>query len=108
MKDNRCLLCGEIIPEGRQLCPTCETRGKAQSVTVKTIQKMTEQQNKAVEEACRQTAKEIFQEVLGFAGSHQEFTIVNDDHRTLLDCDKLFAKIEAFVKKYGVDIGEDQ
>lgn len=22
--DNRCLYCGEIIPEGRQVCPTCE------------------------------------------------------------------------------------
>ena len=22
--DNRCLFCGEIIPEGRQICPSCE------------------------------------------------------------------------------------
>lgn len=22
--DNRCLFCGAIIPEGRQICPTCE------------------------------------------------------------------------------------
>ena len=22
--DNRCVYCGEIIPEGRQVCPTCE------------------------------------------------------------------------------------
>lgn len=25
--DNRCVLCGTIIPEGRQICPSCE-RGK--------------------------------------------------------------------------------
>ena len=22
--DNRCIICGEIIPEGLQVCPTCE------------------------------------------------------------------------------------
>lgn len=22
--DNRCVYCGEIIPEGRQVCPICE------------------------------------------------------------------------------------
>lgn len=22
--DNRCIFCGEIIPEGRQVCPICE------------------------------------------------------------------------------------
>jgi RNA polymerase subunit RPABC4/transcription elongation factor Spt4 len=24
MAENRCVVCGEIIPEGRQVCPTCE------------------------------------------------------------------------------------
>ena len=24
---NRCVCCGEIIPEGRQVCPACEGRG---------------------------------------------------------------------------------
>lgn len=24
MSDNRCVYCGEIIPEGRQVCPICE------------------------------------------------------------------------------------
>lgn len=24
MKENRCVMCGEIIPEGRQVCPKCE------------------------------------------------------------------------------------
>lgn len=22
--ENRCICCGEVIPEGRQVCPTCE------------------------------------------------------------------------------------
>ena len=32
MSDNRCVYCGEIIPEGRQVCPSCE---KIQSETTK-------------------------------------------------------------------------
>ena len=32
MSDNRCIYCGEIIPEGRQVCPSCE---KIQSETTK-------------------------------------------------------------------------
>lgn len=23
-EENRCVMCGEIIPEGRQVCPCCE------------------------------------------------------------------------------------
>ena len=26
LDDNRCVCCGEIIPEGRQVCPRCEIR----------------------------------------------------------------------------------
>ena len=26
MAENRCVCCGEIVPEGRQVCPTCEAR----------------------------------------------------------------------------------
>ena len=25
MSENRCVICGDIIPEGRQVCPTCES-----------------------------------------------------------------------------------
>lgn len=31
MRNNRCVACGEIIPEGRQVCPTCETRVEKKS-----------------------------------------------------------------------------
>lgn len=24
IKENQCVICGEVIPEGRQVCPTCE------------------------------------------------------------------------------------
>ena len=26
--NNTCVCCGEIIPEGRQVCPCCENGGK--------------------------------------------------------------------------------
>lgn len=26
--ENKCLVCGAIIPEGRQVCPNCEKGGK--------------------------------------------------------------------------------
>lgn len=26
MKDNTCICCGAIIPEGRQVCPECEEK----------------------------------------------------------------------------------
>lgn len=25
--EERCICCGEIIPEGRQVCPNCEEKG---------------------------------------------------------------------------------
>lgn len=28
MNNNRCVSCGAIIPEGRQVCPTCERKAK--------------------------------------------------------------------------------
>ena len=26
MNENRCVICGAIIPEGRQVCPNCEKK----------------------------------------------------------------------------------
>lgn len=26
VKENQCVICGEVIPEGRQVCPTCEAQ----------------------------------------------------------------------------------
>ena len=33
MNNNRCLFCNRIIPEGRQVCPTCEKGITLTSVT---------------------------------------------------------------------------
>jgi len=29
VKVNQCVMCGEVIPEGRQICPLCEAKGKS-------------------------------------------------------------------------------
>lgn len=26
MDDNRCVICGAVVPEGRQVCPECEEK----------------------------------------------------------------------------------
>lgn len=28
MTENRCVVCGEIIPEGLQVCPSCEIKNE--------------------------------------------------------------------------------
>ena len=32
MNDNRCVCCGRIIPEGRQVCPVCEEKAKHRDI----------------------------------------------------------------------------
>lgn len=32
MNDNRCVCCGQIIPEGRQVCPICEEKAKRRDI----------------------------------------------------------------------------
>lgn len=36
--ENKCVFCGEIIPEGRQVCPNCEKRVTESSL--KTVKKI--------------------------------------------------------------------
>ena len=40
MTDNRCVCCGEIIPEGRLVCPACE-QGKKEELNVPVIDEET-------------------------------------------------------------------
>lgn len=91
MNDNKCLYCGTIIPEGRQLCPICEMREKGQDVTVKTIEVLTEQTKKAVEEARRETARKIFQELYDQASSNVSGKVKLTKYQ-----------IEQLAEKYGV------
>ena len=48
MNDNRCIFCGEIIPEGRQVCPECERKalnGKLNRAEIRRIQKQQSKQS---------------------------------------------------------------
>ena len=47
--DNTCICCGEIIPEGRQICPQCEytlTNYKVEGAKTKTIGKFIAEEHK--------------------------------------------------------------
>lgn len=35
--DNRCVCCGEIIPEGRQVCPNCEKSAEDDPLIIKAV-----------------------------------------------------------------------
>ena len=37
---DRCVCCGEIVPEGRQVCPQCENEAKQNGNKKTTIQSM--------------------------------------------------------------------
>lgn len=37
---DRCICCGEIVPEGRQVCPQCENGAEQNLNTETTIQSM--------------------------------------------------------------------
>ena len=34
MSDERCVSCGSVVPEGRQVCPLCETRAFAEALDI--------------------------------------------------------------------------
>jgi hypothetical protein len=53
------------------------------------------------------TAREIFEKLLCYIGRQQQFCIVDEEHKTLIDCDKLFDFVGNLAKEeYGVDLGE--
>lgn len=33
--DDRCVSCGAYVPEGRMVCPNCETKVKEQTIRIK-------------------------------------------------------------------------
>jgi chromosome segregation ATPase len=52
----------------------------------------------------KDTAKEIFEKLLGYIGSQQQFCIVDEEHKTLIDCDKLFDFVGNLAKEKGVEV----
>ena len=59
---------------------------------------------KGVEKAVKDTAKEIIEKFLGYMGSQQQFCIVDEEHKTLIDCDKLFDFVGQLAREKGVEI----
>ena len=59
---------------------------------------------KGIEQAVKDTAKEIFEKLLGYMGSQQQFCIVDEEHKTLIDCDKLFDFVGKLAKEKGVEV----
>ena len=59
---------------------------------------------KGIEQAVKDTAKEIFEKLLGYIGSQQQFCIVDEEHKTLIDCDKLFDFVGKLAKEKGVEV----
>ena len=49
--DNRCVYCGEIIPEGRQVCPNCNT-----SVGTHSVRSYESKNNKKIKKALKEIA----------------------------------------------------
>lgn len=37
MSENRCIICNEVIPEGRMVCPTCEINMANNTYSPKTL-----------------------------------------------------------------------
>lgn len=58
----------------------------------------------AKKQAVKDTTKEIFEKLLNYIGSQQQFCIVNDGHKTLIDCDKLFEFVGKLAQEKGVEV----
>lgn len=57
MREERCVCCGAIIPEGRQVCINCETRGTQQERDEKNERRNTSIFQKLLDEAKRNDIK---------------------------------------------------
>lgn len=61
---------------------------------------------KALNWVRRKTATEIIDKIFSYIGGQQQFCIVDDGHKTLIDCDKLFEFVGNLAKQYGVEVEE--
>ena len=56
------------------------------------------------EQAEQETVREVLQEMFGYMGSQQKFCIVDDEHKTLIELDGLWAKGAELAKKHGIEL----
>lgn len=50
----------------------------------------------------KSNVKEILQKILGFIGTNQQFCIVDNEHKTLINVDELFDFISKLANEYGI------
>lgn len=62
------------------------------------------ERDRIVATANYECAKEIFEKLLGYIGSQQQFCIVDEEHKTLIDCDKLFDFVGKLAQEKGVEV----
>lgn len=69
MSEERCICCGDIIPEGRQFCPVCEWRAAA-------LKRQNEKRRKKSARDMAYNKKNIIQKVLTFNRQNPEEMIM--------------------------------
>lgn len=65
MNDNTCIFCGDIIPEGRQVCPVCEMKAAAQK-------RKDEKRRKKSSRDLKYNRENIIQKILSFNRKNPE------------------------------------
>lgn len=71
MNENRCVTCGEVIPEGREVCGACED---------KFVLKTNEQYTKGYEQGVRDFAKRIRERDRTWSISEIEKELLGEDN----------------------------
>ena len=56
--------------------------------------------------ASKETAEKLYDKVMSFIGSNQKFWIVDEEHITIIQVDKLFDFVMETAKQFGVEIKE--
>lgn len=65
MNEERCVCCGEIIPEGRQFCPVCEWKAAA-------LKRQNEKRRKKSARDMKYNRENIIQKILAFNRNNPE------------------------------------
>jgi hypothetical protein len=60
----------------------------------------------AYEKGSKETAEKMYDKIMSFIGSNQKFWIVDDEHITIIDVDKLFDFVMETAKQFGVEVEE--
>lgn len=84
MNDNTCIFCGDIIPEGRQVCPVCEMKAAAQK-------RKDEKRRKKSSRDIKYNRENIIQKVIAFNRK-------NSDDMKILDYLKSKKSASGYIK----------